>query len=124
MEIDKEFLDTLQYDIAPTISECYKNKHQLNNIKIYETLHALRENNKINFYDINGRALYLYILSDTYKIKTDYYYYYMCRFIAVNNQNVIFDVSKIYVGIIYDKPTEVCRIVIETAENGYPEESQ
>lgn len=123
MEIDKEFLDTLQYDIAPTISECYKNKHQLNNIKIYETLHALRENNKINFYDINGRALYLCILSDTYKIKTDYYYYYMGDFISIDDQNVAFDVSKCYVEA-YGKPTEVCRIVIETAENGYPEESQ
>ena len=66
MEIDKEFIEILTYDIAPIIKECTKSKHRLNNIKIHETLHSLKENNKIDTYNINYNGLYLYISSKKY----------------------------------------------------------
>ena len=115
MEIEKDFMDVIQNDIAPIINECFKNKHRLHDIKIYETLRVLRENNKINFYDMQGHATYLYIVSKIYTPKPDYHYYYIYKFkfITVDDPTVIFEVSKIYVGK-YAKPTEVSRIFINT----------
>ena len=112
MEIDKEFIEILTYNIAPIIKECVKNKHQLNNIKIHETLRSLKENNKIDTYNINYNGLYLYILSKKYIKEIGCYHFYSCVFVTTFDQCVAFDVSKIYIGK-YITPVEFSRICIK-----------
>lgn len=112
MEIDKEFIEILTYNIAPIIKECTKSKHKLNNIKIHETLHSLKENNKIDTYNINYNGSYLYVLSKRYIKEIGCYHFYSCVFVTTFDQYVAFDVSKIYIDK-YITPAEFSRIFIE-----------
>ena len=112
MEIDKEFIEILTYDIAPIIKECTKSKHRLNNIKIHETLNSLKENNKIDTYNINYNGLYLYILSKKYIKEIGCYHFSSCVFVTTFDQYAAFDVSKIYIDK-YITPAEFSRICIK-----------
>lgn len=112
MEIEKEFIEILTYNIAPIIKECIKNKHQLNNIKVKETLRSLKESNKIDTYNMYGNGSYLYVMSKKYIQEIGCYHFYSCAFITAFNQYVTFDVSKIYIGK-YITPVEFSRICIK-----------
>ena len=118
MEIDKEFIEILTYNIAPIIKECTKSKHRLNNIKIHETLRSLKVSNKIDTYNMYGNGSYLYVLSKRYIKEIGCYHFYSCVFVTTFDQCVAFDVSKIYNDIT---PAEFSRIFIEIQkpDHGY-----
>lgn len=112
MEIEKDFMEILTYNIAPIIKECIKNKHQLNNIKVKETLRSLEESNKIDTYNMYSNGSYLYVMSKKYIQEIGCYHFYSCAFITALDQYVVFDISKIYIGK-YITPIEFSRICIK-----------
>jgi hypothetical protein len=117
MEIDKEFLDTVQYDIAPIVNECYKSKFGFKNIKLHEVLNSLVKNNIIISYSINNHGTYLYIISSIYLKEIEKHHYYSCVFIEIDDQYIIFDVNKVHIG--YNTPNESGTIFIEVPKTNH-----
>ena len=117
MEIDKEFLDTLQYDIAPIVNECYKSKFGFKNIKLHEVLNSLIKNKKISTYNVNNHGMYLCIISSMHFKKIGKYRYYSCVFVVIDDQYIIFDVNKVYIG--YNTPNESGTIFIEVPKTNH-----